>query len=142
MLVEKTDVLRFIPQQPPMVMVDGLIASDEFQSRSSLVLSEKNIFCEDGFFTEAGLIENMAQTAALRAGYEAQTKGEKVKTGFIGAVKNFTLHQLPKDNSTLTTTINLTHNFGNITLIKGEVWSNSVLLAEAELSIFTQEDNT
>lgn len=140
MLVEKTDLLRFIPQQPPMVMVDALISNDEMESQSTLQLSKNNIFCKYGFFTEAGLIENIAQTAALKAGFEAQQKGEKVKTGFIGAVKNFKLHEIPKDNQTLTTTIRLTHNFGNISLVKGEVWNATLLLAEAELTIFTQEE--
>ena len=141
MLVEKNDVLRFIPQRPPMVMVDGLLASNESESSTIFQLSNKNIFCKDGFFTEAGLIENMAQTAALKAGFEAQQKGDKVKTGFIGAVKNFILHQLPKDDETLTTKIKPTHNFGNISLVKGEVWSAAHLMAEAELTIFTQEES-
>lgn len=141
MLVEKIDVLRFIPQRPPMVMVDGLLANEELESKSTFKLTEKNIFICDGFFTEAGLIENIAQTAALKAGFEAHQKGEKVKTGFIGAVKKFKLHQLPKVGQSLITTIKPTHNFGNISLVKGEVWSNSLLMAEAELTIFTQEEN-
>jgi predicted hotdog family 3-hydroxylacyl-ACP dehydratase len=140
MLVEKNDVLRYIPQRPPMVMVDGLLTNDDLESKSILTLSKKNILCRDGLFTEAGLIENMAQTAALKAGFEAQQKGEKVKIGFIGAVKNFKLRQLPKDNSMLTTTIKPTHNFGNISLVKAEVWCDERLLAEAELTIFTQEE--
>lgn len=123
-----------------MVMVDGLLKTDVFQSTSKFELSNENIFCCDGFFTEAGLIENMAQTAALRAGYEAQQKGEKVKVGFIGAVKKLKVYQLPKDNETITTTIKITHNFGNVSIVKGEIWSAAILMSEAELSIFTQEE--
>ena len=52
-------------------MVDGLVAHDEVSTTSRLELNEQNIFCKNGYFHETGLIENIAQTAALRAGYTA-----------------------------------------------------------------------
>lgn len=124
-----------------MVMVDSLLKTDEIQSTSSFKLSADNIFCGDGFFTEAGLIENIAQTAAIRAGFEVHQKGEKVKVGFIGAVKKLKIYRLPKDNKTLTTTIKIVHNFNTVSIVKGEVWAETELMAEAELSIFTREEN-
>lgn len=139
MLVKKTDVLSFIPQRQPMVMVDELVSSDEVSSISSFRLKQENIFCSEGFFTEAGLIENMAQTAALKAGFDARQKNEKVKVGFIGAVKNLKIYQLPADDQKITTTLIITHNFGNVSIVKGEIRSGDILQAEAELSIFTQE---
>ena len=53
-----------IPQKPPMVMVDKLIFAEEKKVVTSFLIRRDNIFCSDGVFTEAGLIENMAQTAA------------------------------------------------------------------------------
>ena len=46
-------------------------------------------------FTEPGLLENIAQTAAARAGYEAKKENEPVRVGYIGAVKNFEVFDLP-----------------------------------------------
>lgn len=141
MLVEKTEIQNYIPQRQPMVMVNRLLANNETKSVSDLKIVEDNIFCKDGFFTEPGLIENMAQTAALRAGYEATKKSENVKVGFIGAVKNLKIHKLPAVGSTIETTITITNNIGNFTLVKGIVISKAEIMAESEMSIFTHEEN-
>ena len=138
MLADKQEVHRMIPQQPPMAMVDGLIANDENSTTSRLILDKGNIFCRDGFFREPGLIENVAQTAALHAGYEAWKNKTEVKKGFIGAVKNFAVYRLPKDDDTLQTTITVTGKLMNAMMIKGRVFANNTLMAEGEMSIFEQ----
>ena len=68
-LAEGEQLLKFIPQRSPMVMIDKLYFSDAEKCVTGLNISEENIFCRDGFFREPGLIENMAQTAAVHAGY-------------------------------------------------------------------------
>ena len=141
MLVEKAEIHHYIPQKAPMVMVDQLLNSDEKKTTSNLTISAENIFCTEGCFTEPGIIENMAQTAALHAGYEAKSKHEKVKVGFIGAVKKLNINKLPKVNSTIETIITIINNFGNILIVKGEVNLDGELMAKCEMSIFTQEEN-
>jgi len=121
-----------------MVMVDGLVSSDEQSTTSRLELNKDNIFCRDGYFQEPGLIENMAQTAALRAGYEARKNGTEVKKGFIGAVKNFSIFQLPPDDATLQTTITITSKLMNAMVISGRIFCGNTLIAEGEMSIFEQ----
>ena len=138
MLVEKNNIAELIPQAPPMVMVDGLVSSDEHSTTSRLKLDKNNIFCRDGYFQEAGIIENMAQTAALRAGYEAKQKGTDVKKGFIGAVKNFSVFQLPPDDATLQTTVTITSKMMNAMVVSGRVFCGDTLVAEGEMSIFEQ----
>jgi len=138
MLANREEVLELIPQKPPMEMVDGLIYSDERKSISQLQLNDSNIFCKSGFFQEPGLIENIAQTAALRSGYLAKQSHEKPKTGFIGSIKQLTIFELPKDNDTLQTTVTVLHELMNATVIKGEVFVNKKLMAEGEMNIFLQ----
>ncbi|MEE4260737.1 MAG: hydroxymyristoyl-ACP dehydratase [Bacteroidales bacterium] len=138
MLLEYSDVLSIIPQKPPMVMVDGLVDSDDTTTTSRLVLNEQNIFCKNGYFHEPGLIENIAQTAALRAGFAAHQNKNEVETGFIGAVKKLKINDLPKDTSVLQTTITVLTKIANATIIKGEVYIGSKLMAEGEMSIFKQ----
>jgi hypothetical protein len=62
--------LALIPQKPPFVMIDALLFSDEKRTVSSFKIPEKNIFVKEGLFLEPGLVENIAQTAAARAGHE------------------------------------------------------------------------
>lgn len=120
-------------------MVDGLSAIDETSVTSRLILSPDNLFCKDGFFHEAGLLENMAQTAALKSSYEAMINNELPQVGFIGSVKHFKIYKLPKDTLTLSTTVRIETRIANATIIKGEVKTGDELLAEGEMSIFNQE---
>lgn len=139
MLVSKSEVLNYIPQRPPMVMVDSLLENDDEKTISQYEILEDNIFCENGSFSEAGLIENMAQTAALQNGFQTMQNNDQVRVGFIGAVKKLKIYHLPEVNSTIETTVYSMHNFGNVSIVKAEVRNNSLLIAESELSIFTQE---
>ncbi len=138
MLATQKEILELIPQKPPMVMVDGLIQYDEAKSISQLKLDKSNIFCRSGFFQESGIIENMAQSAALGTGFAAKQSGTKSKTGFIGSIKRLTIFELPKDTDTLNTSITILHQLMNATIIKGEVFVNKKLMAEGEMNIFLQ----
>ncbi len=139
MLAEKQKILNLIPQKAPMAMVDGLLESDQEKTVSTLTIAPNNIFVEVGFFKEPGLIENIAQTAALRAGYEADKNNEKSKVGFIGSVKKMKIYSLPKVGETLNTKLTILMEMENISVIKGEVMVNDKLIAQGEMNIFLQE---
>ena len=138
MLANLKEILELIPQKPPMVMVNGLIQNNEIKTIAQLQLDKSNIFCQSGFFQEAGIIENIAQTAALGTGYAAKKSGSKPRTGFIGSIKRLTIYELPKDNDILQTTVSILHQLLNATVIKGEVFVNNKLMAEGEMNIFLQ----
>lgn len=123
-----------------MVMVSGLLDYSNTSATSQLQLTKSNLFCHSGFFKEAGLIENMAQTAALRSGYQAKISGHQPKTGFIGAIKKLKIIDLPKDSDTLTTSIYVLHELMNALVVKGEVRVNEKIVAEGEMNIFLQDE--
>jgi 3-hydroxymyristoyl/3-hydroxydecanoyl-(acyl carrier protein) dehydratase len=144
MLAAKDTVHKLIPQGPPMVMVDTLIYQDEHNTRTGFYLENDNLFNEDGYFSEEGLIENIAQSAALRTGWTALQKhgrdGEvNPPVGVIGSVKNFKLYRKPMINSSITTEITVQAEVFNATLISGKVMQDNEVLAEAELKIFIQD---
>ena len=137
MLVNKYQVESFIPQKSPFVMVDELLVSNQQKSVSQFLITEENILCKEGFFHESGLIENIAQTAALSAGYQAMKKNEAVEKGFIGAVKHLKIYKLPLVGDTLSTSVQVLNNVMNASIIKGEIKINDILIAACELTIFT-----
>lgn len=137
MLVVKQQVEKYIPQKSPFVMVDMLIDSNPSESISQFLITNDNLFCKEGKFQETGLIENIAQTAALASGYAACKNKEAVKKGFIGAVKRMKVYQLPEINDNLTTRITTLNNVMFASIIKGEIKVDDVLIAECEMSIFT-----
>src|SRR5665213_1540943 len=80
------DILLLIPQRPPFVMVDKLLSCDENSSKTSFRVDEENVLVVKGEFSEEGLIENIAQSAAAHAGYLAMMKNIPVTVGYISTV--------------------------------------------------------
>ena len=146
MLVIENTILELIPQRPPMVMVDRVLQCDESKVVTSMNIRENILFTDKGHFSAAGLIENMAQSAAARIGWlmKAKTAGEKIKppAGVIGSVKNFRLHFNPAVGSDLVTTIRVEHEMLRASVVTGKVEVDGQLAAEAELQIFLMDDQS
>jgi len=132
------EILGLIPQKPPMVMIDKLVSSDNRNTRTSFTIAEDNIFCENGFFTEPGIIENMAQTASIKNGFDARLKEQKPPIGFIGEIKNLKIYFLPKINETLMTTITIEYEVLNALIIHSQVNCNNNIVAECKMKIFLE----
>ena len=130
------NILELIPQAPPFVMVDTLLYTDELTSRSSFVVNDDNCLVYNGFFTEGGLLENMAQTAAARAGYLAKAENKPVRGGYIGAVKNLEVFFLPKTGQEIITEIRIENQIFNVSVITGSVHCNNELAARCEMKVF------
>ena len=135
----KEEIANYIPHRPPMVMIDELIEASESKAVSKFFISTENIFVADGKFQEPGLIENIAQTAAAQAGYIQKKNNLPVLIGYLASVKSLNLFFMPNVNSTLTTSVTVINQVGDITLLNGEVHSNDQLVCSCELRIFVQQ---
>ena len=131
-----TDILSLVPQRPPFVMIDSLLHYDELVTRTSFRIKADNILVENGQFSEAGLVENIAQTAAARAGYISTTTNQPVQVGYIGSIKNLEVYHLPTVNDELQTEVTLENQIFDVTVVRGKVWCNQVLMAQCEMKIF------
>ncbi|MEO7263983.1 MAG: 3-hydroxyacyl-ACP dehydratase [Ferruginibacter sp.] len=117
-------------------MVDKLLVSDDSITRSSFLVRENNIFVENEMLKEPGLIENIAQTAAARAGYTAQMELKPVQVGYIAAIKNLQINNFPKINDEIITEISIENQIFNVSFISGKITCNEQLLAHCEMKIF------
>jgi 3-hydroxymyristoyl/3-hydroxydecanoyl-(acyl carrier protein) dehydratase len=140
-LIEGAEVSALIPQKPPIEMVDKLWFNDATTTISGFTVQADNVFCKNGLFTEPGIVENIAQTAAIRAGYMASLllkDGEKgtPPVGYIGAIKKLLIHQLPKAGSELKTEIIVQQVVFDVTLISGRSTVDGEPVAECEMKIF------
>jgi len=129
-------ILSLIPQQQPFVMVDELLYTDAQASRTSFTIQADNVMVSEGFFTEGGLLENMAQTAAAGAGYAALSQNKQVEAGYIGAVKNLVIHRLPAVGDILETEVFFKEQVFNVTLVTASVTCNGEVIANCEMKIF------
>ena len=138
MLVPRHDITRFIPQRDPIVMVHELIEANDEQASTSFTIESGNVFLSDGYFAEPGLIENIAQTAAVQAGYYCMQHNIPVPIGYIAAVKNLKIMHLPKENSTIQTKVKVTNKVLDVTVIEGVIEQDGKLLCSCEMRIFTR----
>ena len=129
------EILDLIPQRPPMTMIDALIAADEKSARGQLYILESNLFSENGVLSEPGLIEFIAQTAAAYTGYKNKTTNKAVSEGYIGAIKNLVIYELPKVNSHIESEIVVENEIVGYTIIAGRIYQDDRLLAECEMRI-------
>lgn len=135
------DILAYIPQRPPFVMVDELVAVDESTGTTRFQVRENNIFVEYGRLTEPAMIENIAQTAAAGIGYIFAGRNEPPPVGFIGAVQNLEIMALPEVGQTLQTSIAIKNQILNVTLISGKIQHENEVLAQCEMKIFIQSSD-
>jgi predicted hotdog family 3-hydroxylacyl-ACP dehydratase len=133
------DILLLIPQRPPFVMVDKLLSSDENSTQTAFRVNEENVLVVEGKFSEAGLMENIAQTAAARAGYIAMMENKPVAVGYIGAVKNLEIFDLPKINDELVTEVKIENQVFDVTVISGTVRRNDIVMAQCKMNIFNSK---
>lgn len=130
------EILRLIPQRPPVVMVDSLYAISDDGSETGLSISPDCIFCRDGFLTESGLIEHAAQSAAVIAGYGFYKKGDAPHIGLIAEIRNFSVSSLPKAGDDLHTSLKLMCTVGGMSLVEFEIRDGKASVASGQLKIY------
>jgi predicted hotdog family 3-hydroxylacyl-ACP dehydratase len=132
-IAENLDVL--IPQKAPFVFVDALVYTDDVKTRSCFKVKAGHLLMEGDCLSAAGMVENIAQTAAARVGYIAAKMNEKTPVGFIGAVKNLEVFSLPVAGDLLETEITIANHIFDVTIITGCITCNEEILATCEMKI-------
>ena len=130
------DIHTLLPQQEPFVMIDTLMTFDEQTTVTETTISEGRMFVDDGVLTEAGLIENIAQTCAARIGYvNKYILKEEIKIGYIGAVRNMEFAALTAVGDTITTTVLVREEVFGVTLADATVKCGNQTLVTTEMKI-------
>jgi predicted hotdog family 3-hydroxylacyl-ACP dehydratase len=129
------DIETLIPQKAPFVMVGRLMHVGKNNAISRFMINSDNVFVKDGLFQEAGLMENIAQTAALRAGYMAHSQNKQVTPGHIITVKHFEVLNLPMAGDELQTEINIEEQLLQLVTISGEIYLGKQLIASCEMNV-------
>ena len=133
------DIYQLIPQRPPIVMVDVVWSATETGAETGLTVQPDNMFVRDGLFSEPGLIEHIAQSAAAFAGYGTYIRGEEPKLGYIGEIKDCVFHDLPAVGSELHTVIRMVAQVQGISLISAATTVNGQPVAACQMKIFLKE---
>lgn len=130
------DVHTVLPQQEPFVMVGSLTHFEMMSSTTETTISESNIFVDNGRFSAAGMMENIAQTCAARIGfYNKYILHKDVQVGFIGAVRNYVVNELPAVGSTISTKVDILEEIFGMTLANAEIVCDGKVMATAEIKL-------
>lgn len=130
--------LEFIPQRPPFVLVDHIVSCDPEVVHTDFTVPEGHILVKDGILTDAGLMENIAQTCAARIGFLNQDK--PVRIGVIGAINNFEASNHPKVGETIDTTVTIGSEVFNAIIVHAETNLNDEKIAQGDMKVFVMGD--
>ncbi len=134
------DVHELLPQQEPFVMIGAITLFNETTTVTETVISPDNIFFDDGRFSATGLIENVAQTCAVRIGFvNKYILHSGIQIGVIGAIKNLNVLSLPAGGQTITTTVDFVSEVMGMTLAKGTVTCDGQTILTTDIKIAVRE---
>lgn len=132
-ITNKNIVEQFIPQRFPMVMVDSLWDYTPTSATAGLTVSDSNIFAQGDIFSEAGLIEHLAQSIALHKGYLYYLNDMPAPTGYIGSIKSIEVKRCPKVGEQIRTQMEIIQEFMDVTLVKLSSFVAEELIASGEM---------
>ncbi len=130
------ELLKLIPQKHPFVLIDTLHETGKDYSITGFTVPKNHVLTKDGFLSEPGLIENMAQSAAAMTGYANLNQNKEPEIGFIAAIKNLEIYKLPKSGTSFKTKVTLSGQVFDFIMINGEVYHNNSIFAKCEIKVF------
>ncbi len=140
-ILQGSEITKYIPQQPPFVMVDKLYTINEKRIHTGLTIEVENMLVNNGVFQESGLVENMAQSTALFAGFLAKKLGKTPPIGFIAGIKDLEIIRLPSAGETIFTKVELTNEVLEMQIVQAENRdSDDQLLGRCEMRIFIKPE--
>lgn len=125
-------------------MIDTLTHYDDTLTVTETLIRKDNIFTENGLFTPAGLMENIAQTCAARIGYiNKYILHRDIQIGFIAAVKNMEIKECPTVGSTITTEVKTIKEALGMILSHATITVDNkvIVTAEVKMAVSNEKDN-
>ena len=141
-------ILKYLPHRPPMQMVDTITHINDTSIVTSFQIKEDCILLDNGYFTESGLIENMAQTCSAIVGqffFDKNGEGSKYVIGYISAIKKAEIFDLPEVTQTIRTEASLLSRYDDkgysICAMDCAAYYQQHLLATAQMNLFIKEND-
>lgn len=138
-LVTRKNIFDYIPQRDPLCLVHTIYESTAESVKTGFIIESNHLLVSNGCLTEAGIAENMAQSAAAHAGYLARQENQPPRVGFIGNIKDLQIKFLPPVNSEVITEVKIKAFVMNVTLVTATSTCNNKEVATCEMKIFLQE---
>lgn len=134
-------LINLIPQKEPFVLISSLQSVSENICVTTFSFDANHVLCVEGKLSPAGLLENMAQSAGCKMGFEDFLSGKKPRVAFIGEVRDFSFSRLPVSGETLHTEITIENKvFGSVTVMSGKILTYDEVIASCKMKVFFQPE--
>lgn len=140
------NVTQLLPHKEPFILISHLIEMEGSRARTHFTIPKDHILVENEYLGEVGLLENLAQTAALSAGYafftSQSTEMDKYKApmGYMGSIKKIQMSRAPHFSEKLETRTVLMKSIRSgqteVVFCIGKVCSGNDVLAHGEFKLF------
>lgn len=128
-------ITRLIPQRKPFVMVDRILSCDMVDAYTELLVQADNIFLDEGELSAAGIMEHLAQSCAARMGCINRMRGESIKIGYIGDMRNYVIYRHPKEEELISTHVHILEDVFHLTLAEVTAWVDNEEIASVRMKI-------
>ena len=146
--LNKIDISNFLPHRPPFLLLDKILILTDEEVSASFKIEANNLFVENNYFSEMGLVENAAQTCSSIVGKsyfdDDDTEGKGAKLiGFISAIKKITAFSCPKVGSTIISNAKLTSRLDtesySLCSLECHIFESTNLLLSCELNLVIKD---
>jgi radical SAM protein with 4Fe4S-binding SPASM domain len=128
---------KFIPQQPPMQVIDTLASVGERTANINVTISNDMLFVrDDGTLDETAYLELIAQSIAAQAGFKHVGVTNQEVEGFLLGAKDLEIYAPAHIGDTLTISILKCARFGDFGIFQGKVFRGQDLLAQGEVKVW------
>ena len=135
------DISEILPQRRPFVMVSRLVSFSWQDTVTEFDVTDGNTFMDCGVLEPEGLIENVAQSCALRIGFiNKYIRHKTVDIGYVCAVKSFKVLRPVRSGESLVTKISVASEFGSVLMVDASVKSGDEEVASGSMTIALDEN--
>lgn len=139
-ITDLEDIKTLLPHREPIILVDSLLEFSDGEATVGFTILKDNIFVNNDECSETGLIEHMAQAAALYIGFKNYSKETPAKEGFIASIKKLNIEKLPKVDQVITTNVSIIHEIMHMSTVKLSTFNNGIEIASAQMNTILKED--
>lgn len=134
------DISEILPQRRPFVMVSGLRSFSMEETVTWFKVINDNTFMDGDVLEADGLIENAAQSCALRIGFiNKYILNKPVDIGYVCAVKSFNIFRPAHFGEILVTRIRVADEFGSVLMVDVSISSGDEKIATGSMTIALDE---
>ena len=141
MLTTRTETLTCIPHREPFIAVHEIIRASEDAAETQFEIETGSVFEINGAISEAGLIENMAQTAAAQMGYYCRQQNLPVPLGYLASIKHLVVHFLPLAGTIVKTSVAISNRIMDVVLLDAIVRQKDRDVCRCEMRVFIKSSS-